>query len=97
MLLSEAMKQSIQPSEETVVDARISSGCIDCFMASLSSRRFSAAGRVREQQFAPMAQVQLRSDRSGASHRSNNSLQRTANTIKWLAQLPRRAAAELNR
>ena len=72
-------------------------GCIDCFSASLSadlSAPFVGFGR---HWFAPTAQVQLRSVRSGAPHRSNTSLQRTANSIKCQDPWPQRAAAELNR
>jgi hypothetical protein len=41
--------------------------------------------------------VRLRPVRSSAPHRSNKSLQRTANSIKCHDPWPLRAAAELNR
>jgi hypothetical protein len=97
MLLSEALKQSIQPTEDAVVHSRDLDGCIDCFSASLSAHFSAPLVGFGAQRFAPTAQVRLRSERSGAPHRSNKSLQRTAITIKWQDPWLRRAAAELNR
>jgi len=97
MLLSEALKQSKQPSAEGQVQGRDEVGCFDCFSASLSAKLSAPLVGIVAQRFAPSAQVRLRSVRSGAPHRSNNSLQRTAIGIKCQGPLPRRAAAELNR
>ena len=97
MLLSEAQKQSLQPSAEVLVQRADVVGCNDCFCASLSAIVSTPLVDFAAQRFAPLAQVRLRSVRSGAPHRSNKSLQRTANSIKWQGPLPRRAAAELNR
>ena len=73
-------------------------GCHDCFEASLSAVRSGAAGRLG----AANSSLQRRRVASlkggGAQLRSNNSLQRTAVSIKCQGPLPRRAAAaELNR
>ena len=97
MLLSEALKQSLQPSAEALVHRADVVGCNDCFSASLSAHVSAPLVGFRAQRFAPTAQVRLRSVRSGAPHRSNNSLQRTANSIKCQDTWPLRAAAELNR
>jgi hypothetical protein len=97
MLLSEALKQTLQPSAEVLVHGTDVVGCNDCFSASLSAVVSAPLVGLVAQRFAPLAEVRLRSVRSGAPHRSNNSLQRTANIIKWQGPLPRRAAAELNR
>ena len=97
MLLSEALKQSKQPSAEGQMQGRGVVGCFDCFSASLSAHASAPLVGFVAQRFAPLAQVRLRSVRSGAPHRSNNSLQRTANSIKCQGPLPQRAAAELNR
>ena len=72
-------------------------GCIDCFSASLSTHFSAPLVGFGAQRFAPTAQVRLRSVCSGAPHRSNKSLQRTANSIKCQDPWPLRAAAELNR
>ena len=72
-------------------------GCFDCFRASLSADHSAPLVGIVAQRFAPSAQMRLRSVRSGAPHRSNNSLQRTAITIKCQGPLRLRAAAELNR
>ena len=53
-------------------------GCIDCFSASLSTHFSAPLVGFGAQRFAPTAQVRLRSVCSGAPHRSNTSLQRTA-------------------
>ena len=72
-------------------------GCFDRFSASLSADVSAPLGGFVAQRFAPSAQVRLRSVRSGAPHRSNTSLQRTAITIKCQDPMRLRAAAELNR
>jgi hypothetical protein len=72
-------------------------GCIDCIRASLSAHVSAPLVGFSAQKLAPTAQVRLRSVRSGAPHKPNNSLQRTANTIKGQDPIPRRAAAELDR
>jgi hypothetical protein len=97
MLLSEALKQSLQPSAEVLVQRADVVGCNDCFSASLSAIASAPLVGLVARRFAPLAQVRLRSVRSGAPHRSNKSLQRTANSVKCQDPWPLRAAAELNR
>ena len=97
MLLSEASKQSLQPSEVEEIQMRGLAGCHDCFEASLSAVHSAPQVGFGASRFAPTARVALRDWHSGAPHRSNNSLQPTATAIKCQAPLPQRAAAELNR
>jgi hypothetical protein len=97
MLLSEASKQSLQPIGGAVIHVQSLVGCNDCFEASLSAVLSAPVVGFGAQRFAPTAPVRLRSERSGAPHSPNNSLERTANSIKCQDPWRMRAAAQLKR